>query len=56
MLVQLARRGMVRRSASDENGAAAHRIRRIDDDLPLPRVKSPRYRPISMVTPKRGKQ
>ena len=56
MLLALARRGMVRRSAYIENGAVAHRIRRIDYELPLPRVKSPRYRPITLVTPKRGKQ
>jgi hypothetical protein len=56
MLVQLARRGMVRRSASIENVDPTQRIRRIDDDLPLPRVKSPRYRPISRVMPNRGKQ
>ena len=56
MLVELARRGVVRRAVSDESVDAMQRIRRIDDDLPLPRVKSPAYRPISRVTPNRGKQ
>lgn len=56
MLVQLARRGMVRRSASIENVDPTQRIRRIDDDLPHPRVKSPGYRPITRLTPNRGKQ
>jgi hypothetical protein len=56
MLVELARRGVVRRTASDENVDAMQRIRRIDDESPHPRVKSPGYRPISTVIPKRGKQ
>jgi hypothetical protein len=56
MLVQLARRGVVRRSASAENVATTQRIRRIDDNPPLPRIKSPGYRPISQVTPNRGNQ
>jgi hypothetical protein len=56
MLAQLARRGMVRRSAPIETVDPTQRIRRIDDDQPLPRVKSPRYRPISRVMPNRGKQ
>jgi hypothetical protein len=56
MLVQLARRGVVRRSESAENVATTQRIRRIDDKSPLPRVKSTGYRPISQVTPNRGNQ
>lgn len=56
LLVELARRGVVRHSASDENVDATQRIRRIDDDSPHPRVKSPGYQPISTVMPKRGKQ
>jgi len=47
MLVELARRGVVRRPESSENGAATHRLRRIDDDPSPLRVKSPRCRPIS---------
>jgi len=34
--------------------AHAHRIRRSDEEVPLPRVKASRYRPIPSVTPKRG--
>ena len=34
--------------------ALAHRIRRNDEELPLPRVKASRYRPIPRVKPKRG--
>ena len=56
MLVELARRGVVRRSASDENVDPMQRIRRIDDEIPLPRIKSPGYRPSTTVMPKRGKQ
>jgi hypothetical protein len=56
MLVELARRGAVRRSASGENVDSTQRIRRIDDEQPHPRVKSPGYRPITRLTPNRGKQ
>lgn len=56
MLRQLARSATARRSEIDETGAAVHRVRRIDDDRTRPRVKSLRYRPISRVTPIRGKQ
>ena len=56
MLVSLARRGMVTRLAPEQNGAATQRIRQNDEDHPLPRVKSPGYRPMSRMTPKRGKQ
>ena len=56
MLRQLARTAIVRPREADENGATMHRVRRIDDDQTRPRVKSLRYRPISRVTPIRGKQ
>jgi hypothetical protein len=56
MLVALARRGVVTGFPSGEIGAVAHRIRRIDDYSPLPRVKSPGYRPTTRMTPKRGMQ
>jgi len=55
-LVELARRGVVHRSASDENVDPTQRLRQTDDNQPIPRVKSPKYRPISRVTPMRGKQ
>lgn len=56
MLVELARRGVVRISESQENVDSTQRIRRNDDETPTPRVKSPGYLPITSVTPKRGKQ
>lgn len=56
MLVALARRGVVRRIAPGENVAARHRVLQNDETHPLPRVKSPGYKPMSRMTPKRGKQ
>jgi hypothetical protein len=56
MLVSLARRGVVRRIAPGENVAARHRVLQTDEIHPLPRVKSPGYKPMSRMTPKRGKQ
>jgi len=56
MLVALARRGVVRRMPSGEIVAARHRVLQNDEIHPLPRVKSPGYKPMSRMTPKRGKQ
>ena len=56
MLVSLARRGVVRRIATGENVATRHRVLQNDESHPLPRVKSPGYKPMSRMTPKRGKQ
>jgi hypothetical protein len=55
-LVALARRGVVSRLPSGQNGAGTHRIRQTDEFHPHPRVKSPGSAPMYSMTPKRGKQ